>query len=77
MLKEIINDAIKASTLVVGQPVDNMAWRDLAKKAYSIAEEEDSEIADLLWAISKLHGNGNSLTMNANSLLRVAKRMLL
>lgn len=73
---ELIKKAIEASTVEEGVQINNCTWRNLTKKAWEAANEEDNdEIGDLLWEISKLRGEGVSLMMNANALLKVAKRM--
>lgn len=76
IMLELIKAAIAASTVEAGTQVNNCTWRDLTKKAWKAANEEDNdEVGDLLWEISKLRGEGVSLMLNANSLLKVAKRM--
>ena len=73
---ELIKEAIKASTVEVGTQINNCTWRELTKKAWKASNEEDAdEVGDLLWEISKLRGEGVSLMINANALLKVAKRM--
>ena len=75
-----INQAVKASTLEPGADVNNMSWRDLTKKAWKMSTDMDEEfdsVCDLLGQIVALRGSGPALTMNANALLRCAKRMIL
>lgn len=83
MKKELIasiNEAIKASTLEPGFTT-YVSWRDLTRKSFQMANDMDGDefeaVSDLLYEIANLRGSGNALTMNANALLRCAKRMLL